>query len=149
LLLLAVHPKYAKLIINGEKLIEFRRNRPHVVSGQGILIYSTSPEMALVGTCYLGGINEAATSELWMAHQDVAGVDQREFEAYFAGRHTGIALSLVDPYEISEPISLNTLRVFWPGFNPPRSYRYIPNANLETMPGLDHFVNVQPNGSGR
>ncbi|WP_237302536.1 ASCH domain-containing protein [Streptomyces sp. S063] len=46
-LLLSLHPRFATAILNGEKTVELRRQRVAVPPGTPVIIYATSPTMAL------------------------------------------------------------------------------------------------------
>lgn len=145
LLLLAVRPPYARLIVEGAKSVDLRRLRPRVSSVQSVLIYATSPEMALLGTCRLDSISEADTSELWAVHQAAAAIDREDFDAYFAGRDRGVALFLSHPRRLDQPIGLTQIRSYWPGFRPPRSFGYVSRSQADMVPSLGP---LSPNGLG-
>jgi acetyltransferase (GNAT) family protein/ASCH domain-containing protein len=49
-LVMSIHPRYAHLILDGQKTIEIRKQFSIRNIGMKILIYSTRPEKALVGT---------------------------------------------------------------------------------------------------
>jgi len=50
-LLLSIQPKYANLIFEGKKTTELRRVRPRVNQGDFVLIYVSSPDKVLLGSC--------------------------------------------------------------------------------------------------
>ena len=75
MLLLSIHPRYADLILSGEKTVELRRRRPRIKSGPG-LIYATSPRMELVAMFRIEGVISVPLVLLWQAVRDAAGVTQ-------------------------------------------------------------------------
>ncbi|HRI72573.1 MAG TPA: ASCH domain-containing protein, partial [Polyangium sp.] len=64
-LFLSVKPVFANKILEGTKTIELRRIRPHVAPGQSVLIYSSSPEMSLIGRAIIENILCDTPMKLW------------------------------------------------------------------------------------
>jgi predicted transcriptional regulator len=124
-LFLSVRPTFANRILNGTKTIELRRVRPNVVLGHTVLIYSSSPEMALLGTARVEGILSGAPRELWGEVKGAAGVSRKEYDDYFDGAVIAIGIRLGAVQKLSRPISLQELRKRWPWLRPPQSYRYV------------------------
>src|SRR5579864_4429852 len=93
MLLLSIHPKYVESILAGKKRIELRRRRPRITGGPA-LIYATSPRMELVARFEIDSIRRAPLSLLWQLSRNVACVTRDEFDAYFHGLQTGIAIHI-------------------------------------------------------
>ena len=124
-LFLSVKPVFANKILDGSKTIELRRIRPHVVPGQSVLIYSSSPEMSLLGRAFIEEILCNTPTTLWGQVKGAAGVTRDEYDAYFAGASMAIGLRLGRTQRLRTPISLREIRVRWPWLKPPQSYRFV------------------------
>jgi len=126
--LLSIKPRYVKSIIDGEKRYEFRKSvfRNHLVSR--VYIYSTSPVKKIVASFEIGNILEDRPADLWENVKDFAGIDDRDFFEYFAGKSRAFAIEIQDLHEFPEPIDP---RETIPGFVPPQSYCYMDGVMLE------------------
>lgn len=124
-LFLSVKPVFANKILEGTKTIELRRIRPHVVPGQSVLIYSSSPEMSLIGRASIENILCDTPMRLWNHVKDHAGISRTEYDAYFEGASQATGLRLGRMLRLKAPIPLPELRARWPWFQPPQSYRFV------------------------
>jgi len=124
-LFLSVKPIFASRILDGTKTIELRRVRPNVVSGDVVLIYSTSPEMALLGSAQVAQILSGTPQDIWPQVLDHASVSQAQFDDYFSGATTAIGIRLRAVRRLARPIHLQELRERWPWLKPPQSFRYV------------------------
>src|SRR6266542_3119737 len=93
-LLLSIKPTFARKILSGAKTIELRRVRPNMTPGDHVLIYSSSPEMALLGSAQVEEILSDTPSDLWGQVKDNASVSRTEYDAYFSGATTAIGIRL-------------------------------------------------------
>src|SRR5882672_10111026 len=118
--LMSIRPKYAQLIVEGQKTFEFRRLciSSDVVA---ILIYATAPVRRLVGIASVGTIVEAAPSRLWRLIGSNGGISRRELLSYFHGRKKGFAISLRAVRRFPKPLSPGK---YLKGFRPPQSFQY-------------------------
>lgn len=124
-LFLSVKPAFANKILEGTKTIELRRIRPHVMPGQSVLIYSSSPEMSLIGRAVIESILCDTPTNLWNLVKAHAGISRKEYDAYFEGASKAIGLRLERTQRLGAPIPLRELRAQWPWFQPPQSYRFV------------------------
>lgn len=124
-LLVSIKPKYSAQILGGSKQIELRRTRPRVSQGELVLIYESSPTMALVGYAIVGAIISATPKSLWPRVREWAGITRIEFESYFDGAMHGFGIKLIDVGSLRKPVHLNELRKQWKGFHPPQTYKYL------------------------
>lgn len=127
-LLLSLRPRYATAILAGTKTIEIRR-RPVIASaGTPIILYASSPQMAVVGTARLSGTTVCPPDEGWRHHHREFGLSRDEYEAYLDGAANAHLLHLTAVNRLNEPLPLRHLREQAP-FQPPQSFRYIAPAD--------------------
>ncbi len=124
-LFLSVKPIFARRILDGTKTIELRRVRPNIALGDMVLIYSTSPDMALIGSAQVAQLLFGAPHHIWAQVRDHAGVSREEFDDYFSGATTASGIRLCAVRRLARPICLRELRERWPWLKPPQSYRYV------------------------
>jgi predicted transcriptional regulator len=124
-LFISIRPTFANKILSGVKTIELRRVRPSIAPGDTVLIYSTSPVMALLGSAKVDEILSGTPRKIWGQVKEHAGVSCEEFNEYFSGAAIAIGIRLCAIQRLSEPISLRELRKRWPWLRPPQSYRYV------------------------
>ena len=130
ILLLSIRPTYTRRILDGSKTVELRRVRPSVEPGQEVLIYSSSPTMALLAHAVVAKVETAYPSTLWKSVRQAAGVTWTEYDDYFRGAAQAVGIWLRDVLELEEPIPLAQLRQRWPWFRPPQSYCFL-QAHVE------------------
>ena len=63
--------------------------------------------------------------KVWKEVEELAGVERREFDAYYAGRSIAYALRLSKVWEYDEPVRLEVLRRQLADFVVPQSWRYV------------------------
>jgi predicted transcriptional regulator len=91
--------------------------------------------MKLVASFTIDRVVSAPLGLLWQSVGGAAGVSRREFDAYFAGIETGIAIHISNVVELHRPISLDELRVAWKGFQPPQGFRYLSQFEVARLMG--------------
>jgi predicted transcriptional regulator len=136
-LFLSVLPKYADKILRGIKTVELRRMRPTISEGDKIVIYISSPTMAVRAISVVDDISYARPDRLWSEIKDKAGVTRAEFNEYFDGAKKGVAIHIKDVQVLSFPIALSSLRQLWPNFKPPQSYRYFSTGEFSELMCLE------------
>jgi predicted transcriptional regulator len=132
-MLLSIRPRFAELILNGEKTVELRRVRPDLQEGDLVLLYASSPIRELIGTCTAAGLDVGSASALWKLHGKSAGVTRSEYNAYFAGAAHAVGISIKDPRRVLQPRTLAELRARLPGFVPPQSFSYLSAEELKDL----------------
>ena len=125
MLFLSIKPRYAKKILDGEKLVEFRRRRPRSNAGDLIAIYESSPTMALVAVAQVAEVRIESPKCLWRNVQSVAGITKAEFDCYYHGCENAVGIVLKSISVMPDPVSLKDLREEWPKFHPPQGFRYL------------------------
>jgi predicted transcriptional regulator len=133
-LLLSVRPRFASSILDGTKTAEIRRQRPAVHPGTLVIIYSTKPVGAIVGTARISGISHGNPADMWKQHQACTGIDKAEFDTYLSGAETAFVLLLQNAQRLEPLLTLEQIRAATT-FQPPQSYRYL---NQHTLHNLVH-----------
>jgi len=134
-LFLSLRPEYAELLVGGQKTVELRRIRPRAPVGTIVLLYASSPQRELVGTCTVAAIGQATPDQIWKLHGSKTGICRTDFRAYFNGTTQAVAITVTNPRRFDRPISLPRLRSKWIDFQPPQSFRYVSNADASQLLG--------------
>ncbi len=127
-LLLSVRPRFAEAILSGQKTVEVRRRRVGAPDGALVVLYASSPVMAVVGTARLERIEALGLEDAWETYGHTMGVTRNEFDDYLSGSDVACLLFLVDPSPLGSPLPLNDLRGNR-NFHPPQSYRYVAESD--------------------
>ncbi len=117
--LISIKPKYARAILAGTKTVELRRRIPKVVRGTRLWIYATRPLGAIVGSAIVQDIIEGPPAEVWERCMSRTAVTRSEFDDYFFGAETALALVLSQVIKRQE-IGIEELREISEGFHPPQ-----------------------------
>lgn len=134
-LLLSIRPGFADLIFAGEKSVELRRVRPKVESGDVVLVYVTSPIMALAGAFSVSQVFSGSPDTLWRKVGSHSGLSRFDYREYFDGCETAYGIGVEKSWRFSYPVALDELRQRLPGFLPPQSYWYLPSELLQILIG--------------
>lgn len=118
--LLAIRPRHAEAILAGTKCFEFRRVLP-ANPVRRLVLYASSPVMAVVGEVEGWGAVRGSKDEVWAECGEAAGITREEFDAYFAGRPGASAIRLgpATRYAEHRPLADYGLR------RPPQSFAYL------------------------
>lgn len=127
--LMAIHPRYANAILDGEKTVEFRK-RPPAADVTTVVIYATAPVQKIVGEFTVDHILVEPPGQLWSALHMVGGIEQEAFNAYYS--HTGMATAIMvsAPRRYARPVGLADLD---PAPAVPQSFAYLPLAALQQL----------------
>jgi len=139
-LLISIHHKYASMIFEGEKQVEFRRVKPRQLNeGDLILVYATSPEQALVGVLEVEKVVEMPPHQLWKKVKDKAGISYEIFNNYYKNSHTAFAIFFKKPFSFDSPIKLERLREEWSDFRPPQCYHYLKEREIDLIRSITNY----------
>ncbi|CAM4501495.1 ASCH domain-containing protein [Paenibacillus typhae] len=119
--LLSIKPEYVEKIFNGEKKYEYRK----VIFKKNvdtIVVYSTMPEGLIVGEFKVDTILFDSPELIWNETKKFAGVSAKFFKEYFANRHEGYAIKIIDPVRYEKPIDP---KLEFDSFYAPQSFCYI------------------------
>lgn len=132
-LFLSLRPRYAELLLGGQKSIELRRIRPTAPEGAVVLLYASSPTMTLVGQAEIARIHVASLNDIWRKHGPRTGITREEYDRYFAGLGQAVAIELTHIRRLEQPRPLADLRRRLTGFRPPQSYRYLDSSEVAAL----------------
>jgi len=134
-ILMSIHPRHAKAIINGDKTAEFRRVKPKLKSGDLVVIYETSPIMAVTSIFSVKQVLWLPIDKLWGKTKSLAAISEKEFFDYFAGNTDGCAIIINKVWVLDTKKALSELSSAEKVIKPPQSYIYLPYDNLEEIAG--------------
>ncbi|MET7706083.1 hypothetical protein [Micromonospora sp. NPDC005413] len=123
-LLLSLRPRFAEAILSGAKTIELRRRPINAKPGTKVILYSSAPVMAIVGTARLNQVMVSNPQTAWNVHHPALGLRKDEYDAYLDGSQLAYLLHLSQVCTLNEPLHLHRLRQDG-GFHPPQSFRYV------------------------
>ena len=107
------------------KKYEFRRVFSRDI--RFVYIYETAPVCKIVGTFEVKRIFEDTPKMLWARFKEHAGINERDFFAYFEGKPSGYAIE-INNFMPNEPYEPDRLI---PNFQPPQSFVYVPKKEKE------------------
>lgn len=128
-LFISVKPEFANKILTREKCIELRKIKPHVNSGDYVIIYASSPQKCVIGFSEIKQIIETTPEQMWEKYSKVLGIDEPRFYSYYKDKNKAIGIEIGAIKSIN-PISLDELRKIDIKFHPPQVYRYITNKQI-------------------
>jgi predicted transcriptional regulator len=143
-LLLSLRPRFADAILSGTKTVELRRRPINAQPHTPIILYASSPTMAIVGTARLGEVHAHTPAAAWKKHRKSLGLSRAEFDAYLDGSPYAYVLLLQRICVLNEPLSLRSLRQEG-AFQPPQSFRYVAATDPHQLHGL---IPTQDMGAG-
>ncbi len=122
--LMSIRPQFVAGILNGTKRVEFRKRRL-AADIDSVVIYSTSPVMAVVGEFAVAEQVVGTPDELWERFASVAGIDAAGFFDYFANTTQAVGIVIDSVRTYPDPKSLADVD---PGARPPQSVKYLLSA---------------------
>ena len=108
-LFISVKPEFANKILTREKCIELRKIKPHVSSGDYVIIYASSPKKCVIGFGEIKQIIETTPEQMWKKYSKVLGIDEPRFYSYYKDKNKAIGIEIGTIKSIN-PISLDELR---------------------------------------
>ena len=120
--LLAIKPKYAEMILDGEKIYEFRRAIFKSPLVKKVVIYASSPISKVIGEFEIDSILSLETSELWERTMEHSGIDKDFYDSYFEGKKVAHAIKVKKVKRYFQHKELHEFDIK----HAPQSFRYIP-----------------------
>lgn len=129
-IMISIHPEFAKAIFRGEKTVEFRKlNIPKHI--KHIVLYVTAPESKVAGYFKVKEVIEASATELWRRFRDVSGTTEKFFFSYYGEDGLGRGFVVEEVNVLKNPISLK--QFIGADSKPPQSFMYIDRRKWETL----------------
>ena len=125
ILLLSIKPRYTELIFAGSKRTELRRIKPRVGCGDIIVVYETSPTMALVGYAIVESLYTGSPESVWGKVKQSSGIEKQEFNNYYEGAEQAYGINISKAIKFNASVPLLKLKSLVTGFHPPQSYMYL------------------------
>lgn len=119
-ILLSIKPKYAKIILEGKKQYEFRKNKPKP-GVTHIVFYASSPQKQVVGEAAIDEILEGTPKEIWKIAKTAAGITKKFYFSYYTGKTKAIAYKLKDVVIYDKPKTLSDYDIH----QAPQSFIYL------------------------
>lgn len=136
--LMSIRPRFANLILSGEKDIELRRQRACFPHGMPILLYASHPVKSVIGWAVVKSVHWLPKAQMWESYGGRTGVEEPEFHYYFNSANNACGIELLNPRKLSNPVGLRTIQASCDGFRPPQSYRFVePGEPVALALGLD------------
>ena len=107
-IIISIHPKYVKEILNGVKKYEYRTKVSAKDIGK-ILIYETFPTKKVIGEAEVIGILKDTPENLWNETYKEGGISKKDYMLYFKNKKTAYAYRLGKITVYKEPIRIQEL----------------------------------------
>lgn len=148
-ILLSLRPWFADAILAQNKTVELRRSRMKAQPGTVVVLYSSTPVKAVVGSATLGWVEASSPARLWSRVGGLTGVTKAEYDHYFHGASCAYGLFLVEPVALDAPIPLSQLRSEF-RLEPAQSFRYLTPVQVQEMTHQDaRGVAASPDAANR
>ncbi|MBD2054606.1 ASCH domain-containing protein [Oculatella sp. FACHB-28] len=118
---MSIHPKFARLILEGKKKVEFRRTS-FAFHVSYVVIYATTPIKKVVGYFEVKRIQVANPEELWQLYSDVGGIEHQVYQNYYNDLDKGFAIEVGRVYQLNNFLSLDCIST---SLIAPQSYMYL------------------------
>lgn len=122
---MSIKPKFVNQIFNKVKKYEYRTKEVRFNRGDKIFIYCTSPIKKIVGFFTFGGFEIGTPEEIWEKTHENSGIEKEEFFSYFQNQRKAIAIRIVYPKKLNNPLNLIDIKEYVKGFHPPQSFCYL------------------------
>ena len=137
-LLVSLKPNYAGLIFEGLKRVELRRRVASSMENRYAFVYVSSPVMQLQGGFRVGQVWRGTPEEIWQRASALSHVTKQSFDTYFEGRNIAYALEITDVWEFEHPADLSRLRMRFPNFVVPQSWRFVSPEEHRSFRSMKH-----------
>ncbi|MCH9030659.1 MAG: ASCH domain-containing protein [candidate division Zixibacteria bacterium] len=141
-LVLSIKPDPARKILNGSKRIEIRRRFSQRWKGSRAVLYSSSPERALVGEIKIGEIIKDTPENIWNEYEKDVGCDKKTFQEYCKGASKVYAIKIDEVKSFGSPLFGSQLEhLIESDIRPPQSYCEIKvNSVWPATVTLSHLI---------
>ena len=146
--IISLKPRYAKLIVAGDKTVELRNRIVRLTPGTLIWIYATRPMARIVGIAEVAFVVHANPMEIWRRFGEKICIDRNRFDSYIGNKDRVSALVLRSAKELGDFMTLDRIRQSVHAFQPPQFYTRLPRGN-RLRGVLDIIRQAENGGSGR
>lgn len=138
-ILISIYQKYAEAILNGEKVIEFRKAQfPRNISR--VYMYSTSPVQRVIGHFEVKDVLRASPRRLWNQYGNRGSIGYQDFINYYGNAEEACGILVKKAVRYERPVELREID---PSMSVPQSYRYLTEDLVEKL----EYRSI-PNGLG-
>lgn len=142
-LLLSVRPRFARALLGGTKTVEIRRRFPDVPADTTVVIYSSTPDKAVLGTMRSVGLVRSTPAQIWRDYSTVMELTREQLTDYLHGASECSVLKLDRPHHWAQPVPLTHLRRIL-HLEPAQSFRYLSHRQLELLTDLGSSQPLEP-----
>jgi predicted transcriptional regulator len=122
-LLVSMKPRYAERILAGLKLVEIRKKFSEKWIGCKAILYSSSPQRALVGEATVRSVTSGCPADIWVRFGTSIGCSPKDFKAYVGATEKVSAIELDEIFPYRQPITLSQISsLLGERLIPPQSY---------------------------
>jgi len=112
-IILPIKPKYAKALLDGNKIFEIRRKAPKKDVDE-IIIYETSPTSLITGILKIKETHRLRKSDLWELTKNKNLLTRKEFDNYIGDLEYGYAFEVESRKNFSKKMSLEKYNLKYP-----------------------------------
>lgn len=128
--MLSIKPKYADLILAGEKRVEFRRVWAAEKVGL-IAIYASAPVQRIIALVNVDEVVYASPTRLWAyCTNKGGGLTRNELKSYFDGKANGYAVMIGNVRRMKKAVDPHSL---FTNFSAPQSFRYLTMSEMKSL----------------
>lgn len=109
-IMLSINPEYSIKILQGTKKYEFRRQIAKQKVDR-ILIYSTAPEIKVVGSVKVKNVISDSPENLWEKTKHYSGICKEKYFKYFENKELAYAYELGDVECFNIPKKLDEYKI--------------------------------------
>lgn len=124
--LMAIHERFADAIMEGVKLVEFRKRRL-ADDIETVWVYATAPVSKVIGQFSVGEIVSGTPGDIWERFGSVGVIDQDAFFKYYDNTSTAVAIVVGNAERLTDPVALAEMD---PRPAVPQSFAYLSAASL-------------------
>ena len=125
-ILLSIKPKFADMILDGTKRVEYRKALASVANDR-IFLYATAPIKKVVGEVKVKRADRCENKEVvWACYLDCSGITKEGFDEYFKDKKYASWYFLEEPIRYKKPQNIRYFGVK----TAPRNFVYLKDANV-------------------
>ncbi len=129
--IISLKPRYAELVVSGEKSVELRNRIVRLNPGTTVWIYATLPVGRIVAFAEVESIVHDEPTLIWEQFKGDICIEKTHFDSYTKDRERVSAVKLTAVRELQEAPTLDGIRKVVGTFHPPQFY-----ARLAAESGL-------------